>query len=635
VAGQLADVFVSYKAEDRPRVTLLVHALEEDGFSVWWDTHIGGGAHWREDIQEHLDAAKCVIVVWSSRSVGPGGDFVRDEATRARKRGVYLPVRFDPVEPPLGFGEVQAISLKGWRGDRSDGRFLTLAETVRKYVTGEHTDGHRAHYDEVGFSRRAVIAGVAGTGALAVAGVAGWLLLKPAPANTTRIAVLPFANLSGDPNQAYFSDGIAEELRSALTRIGMQVIGRTSSDAVKDMDAKTAAAKLDVANILTGSVRRSPETIRIDAELVSGKDGLQKWAQTYDRAPGDAIKIQTDIAQNVASALSIALGQAGRMALTLGGTADTVAQDLILQSRQLGRRGGESEVIRRRLALAEAAIARDPGYADAYVEKANMLIDLGANYAPTPAEAAVQFSQAANGARKAVALAPRLGSVHTALANVAFCRLDFTSVLRETKRSLLLSPDNPDVLGYGSQYLTELESAEEGLRLAERGIALDPFNGRFYLVKSQALILLRRYADAINAGKSAARLSPESRYAHIHIGDAFLLLGRPGQARTEYEALGDNPSRLLRLTLLAARTGDRAATERMIAQAKQQFGVAASYQYGEIYAQLGDRDGAFSEFDKAIEVKDAGLVDLKVGPFLDPIRSDPRYAVLLRRLNFP
>ena len=113
--------------------------------------------------------------------------------------------------------------------------------------------------------------------------------------------------------QAYFSEGVAEELRAALSRIGLEVIGRASSDAVKDLDTKAAASKLGVANILTGSVRRSPETIRINAQLVSGTDGVERWAQSYDRAPGDAIKIQSDIAANVAQALSIALGRrAGR-----------------------------------------------------------------------------------------------------------------------------------------------------------------------------------------------------------------------------------------------------------------------------------------------------------------------------------
>jgi len=188
------DVFVSYKAEDRARLRPLVAALEDEGFTVWWDTHIGGGAHWREDIQAHLDAAKCVIVVWSKRSVGPEGDFVRDEASRARKRGAYLPVRLDPIDPPLGFGEVQAISLKGWKGDRSDPRFLTLAESIRRRIAGEdiaHVDlGRREH----GVSRRTLVAGSAGVAAILGAS-GGWLILRSAPANARRIAVLPFDNL--------------------------------------------------------------------------------------------------------------------------------------------------------------------------------------------------------------------------------------------------------------------------------------------------------------------------------------------------------------------------------------------------------------------------------------------------------
>jgi TolB-like protein len=270
------DVFLSYKGEDRTRLQPLVEALEADGITVWWDAHIGGGTNWRQDIQEHLDAAKCVIVVWSKRSVGPEGEFVRDEASRARRRGTYLPVRIDDVETPLGFGEVQALSLKGWKGDRADPRFLALVHAVQERVTGAEVAHHPTHQAPPQISRRAVVAG----GAVAVAATGGWLLLKPSAANAKRIAVLPFANLSGDQAQAYFSDGIAEELRSALTRIGMQVIGRASSDAVKDLDTKTAAAKLGVANILNGSVRRSPDTIRVNAQLVSGSDGVERWAQT-------------------------------------------------------------------------------------------------------------------------------------------------------------------------------------------------------------------------------------------------------------------------------------------------------------------------------------------------------------------
>lgn len=629
--GSAADIFVSYKADDRARLVTLVEALESEGFSVWWDAHIGGGTNWHEDIEEHLESAKCVIVAWSKSSIGHEGHFVREEARRALRRGVYLPIRLDGAEPPLGFGEIQAISLRGWHGNRSDHRFRALADAVRQRIAGKDIANVTMPYEQPGVSRRALLAG--GASAIAVAAAAGWLLLKPTPTNANRIAVLPFANLSGDPAQAYFSDGIAEELRSALTRVGMQVIGRTSSDAVKDMDAKAAAAKLDVANILTGSVRRSPATIRVNAQLVSGKDGVERWAQSYDRAPGDAIKIQTDIAENVARSLSIALRQAGRAALTLGGTADTVAQDLILQSKKLNQESISFESHRRRLALADAAIARDPRYADAYVEKANALYFLAVIHASTPADMAHGLAQADAAAQKAVALAPRLGSAHAALATIAGGRLDFVNVLRHTRQSLALSPEDPDVLAYGSRNLNYLEPAQ-GLRVAERGIALDPLNPALYYRKCEALTYLRRYPQAIAAGRKALELAPEHSGARIYVGDALLLLGQPDKAKAEYEAIvTDNPVRLLRLALLAARTGHRAGAERMIAQLKQQH--IARAEYADIYAQLGDSDRAFADLDKELQAKDSGLGYIKVNAFLDPIRSDPRYAALLRRLNFP
>ena len=133
----MSDVFLSYKAEDLPRVEPLVATLEADGLSVWWDARLTAGAEWREDIQEQLDAAGCVIVVWSKRSVGPEGRFVRDEASRAQRRGAYLPIRIDKVEPPLGFGELQVISLQGWKGDRNDARYHRLLSAVQAALAGE------------------------------------------------------------------------------------------------------------------------------------------------------------------------------------------------------------------------------------------------------------------------------------------------------------------------------------------------------------------------------------------------------------------------------------------------------------------------------------------------------------------
>ncbi|HWC57113.1 MAG TPA: TIR domain-containing protein, partial [Sphingomicrobium sp.] len=241
----MSDVFVSYKAEDRRRIRPLVQCLQADGYSVWWDERIGAGDAWRETIERELDSAACVIVVWSKRSVGPEGGFVREEASRGQRRGVYVPVLIDAVDPPLGFGEKQATSLRGWKGDCEDGRYQAVHSAVQR-LAGQGSTEATTRVPPV--SRRAALIG-GGAAVVTLSVVGGWELLRRSSASAEKsIAVLPFANLSGDPKQVYFSDGVAEEIRSALTRLGgLTVIGSSSSEAVRNDDAKTAATKLGVA----------------------------------------------------------------------------------------------------------------------------------------------------------------------------------------------------------------------------------------------------------------------------------------------------------------------------------------------------------------------------------------------------
>ena len=634
MTGSAADVFISYKAEDRARLQPLVASLESEGFSVWWDAHIGGGTNWRQDIEENLDAAKCVIVAWSKRSIGPEGEFVRDEAVRARRQHKYLPILIDDVEPPLGFGEVQALALKNWKGDRSDARLATVIDAVRERITGEHVERHAQSDRRPQISRRTAVAG--GIGAIAVAATGGWLLLKPGAANAKRIAVLPFANLSGDDAQSYFADGIAEEIRAALSRIGLQVIGRNSCEAVKQLDIQAAAAKLDVANLLTGSVRRSAETVRVNAQLVSGKDGVERWAQTYDRAQGDAIKIQTEIAETVAHALSIELGRASRAALTLGGTADIVAQDLVLQSRKLRQEDSSAEARRKGVTLADAAIARDPDYADAYVERAISLSRLAQNYPASAADAASNLLLANQAAMRALSIAPELGSVHAVLADIDRGRLNFPRSLEHAKRALALSPDDPDVLAVATSILPYLDEGPDGMRLVDRFIRLDPLSATAYRRKAAVLYALRHYPQSVEAGRKALEFSPDGYIARTWVGGSLLLMGRSREAQAEFSAMpvGDF-FRLFCEALVAARSGDRAGAERIMSEIRRQHGSAVSFQYAAVRAQLGQIDQAFAELDTAVVARDSGLIYLKSDPFFDPIRGDRRYAALLRKLNFP
>jgi serine/threonine-protein kinase len=628
----MADVFVSYKADDRRRVKPLVAALEADGFSVWWDEQIGGGAAWRHTIEAELNAAKSVVVAWSKRSVGPDGIFVQDEATRAQERRVYIPVIIDKVHLPLGFGETQALHLNGWRGDRSDLRYQAVLSAVRRLAGDRQAS---AIVTGPAVDRRLVLAG--GTAAtVAIVGAGAWALLKPSASSANSIAVLPFANLSGDPSQAYFSDGIAEEIRSALARLGgLTVIGRTSSEAVRHDDSQTAASKLHVENILTGSVRQSASTIRITAELVDGRTGADRWSQDYDRSPGDAIRIQTDIAENVARSLSAALGHAARAAIELGGTDNPEAHRFLLQaieSALADSKGGHQRAFK----LFDSAIALDPRYADAYAQKAYLLEFYADNFANTVAEVRTYRLDALQTANRALQLAPKLSSAHLALAQYYDGILDVAHGGRELRRALELSPSDPAALRNQAIYLVRFGDRDEALRLADRSVASDPLNPGMYRTRFLVLFYCGKFAEALAFTTELEKKSPEFSNWASYVGWAAVFSGNLDRAQHYFDLAPLNEyRRLVGESDLLIRQGRRADAEGKLSKMMGIYGDTANYQYAQVYAQLGEKDRAVAALDRAWAFRDNGLAWTRVDPHLNPLRGDPRYAALLAKMHFP
>jgi len=629
----VTDLFVSYKAEDRGRIAPLVEALQADGHSVWWDAEIGGGEEWRDAICRELDAARLVLVIWSKRSVGPHGKFVRDEATRAQRRGAYLPAIIDKVEPPLGFGEIQSLDLRGWRGDRAGRKYQALLGAIRGRLGGEPRSIPSP--ERKGVSRRTAIAGGAAVAA-AAAGVAGWALLRPGKASAESIAVLPFANLSGDPAQAYFSDGIAEELRSALARVaGLTVVARTSSEAVRNDDAKAAARKLGVGNILAGSVRQSPATIRVGAQLIDGKTGVEKWSETYDRAPGDVIKIQTDIAENVAEALAIALTGAARVAVALGGTSNAAAQNLVLKATAIAATLDKQD-LQTAQSLLDGAIEIDPNYAEAYVQKARVLSSYGGYFAQ--AEELPHYRQeAARNVRRALDIAPGLASAHNALADIHRSLLRFKDADRESRRALALAPRNAATLRDSARFYGQLGRSAEALGLVDRAINLDPLNPASYTSRSWVLTASRRYAEAVDQSrKTEARWS--GFVSWLQVTYCLVMLNRLDEAQ-EAARTADKEGGLagegLAHALIYARMGRERETEGQLATVRKAFGDAASYQYAQVYSLLGNKVKALAALDRAWQIVDSGLLWMKVDATLDPLRQEPRFKTLLEKLDFP
>ena len=236
---------------------------------------------------------------------------------------------------------------------------------------------------------------------------------------------------------------------------------------------------------------------------------------------------------------------------------------------------------RKSLALLDAALARDPNYADAYVAKADAHMSLGTNYPTSPADKERHVAQAEAAARRAVALAPKLGSAYAMLAFIDQSRQDFAGSLRHMSQALALSPEDPNVLAVAPRILPWIGDGQEALRLADRLIALDPLNGVAYRRKSEVLLVLRRYPQSIEAGRRALELAPNAFSAHSWIGQSLALLGQHAEARAEFQRMpADDGFRLKGEAIVAARTGDSAAAKRTMARLKQLMGAAYSYQYG-------------------------------------------------------
>jgi TolB-like protein/Flp pilus assembly protein TadD len=623
----MARVFLSYDHDDTAAAAAIASALENAGHSVWWDRQIHGGAEFQSEIEQAVEDAEAVVVLWSGRSIKSA--WVRDEAAEGRDQSKLIPVLLERVKPPMGFRQYQTIDLSDRRWASGSAQLQELLRAIGKMTAAAPASQATVTANQKQFiSRRTVMAGGAATAS--VAGLGTWALLKSETTDgTDSIAVLPFSSLSGDPAHAYFADGIAGEIRNTLMRIaGLKVAGSTSSAAVRHDDANTAAKKLGVANILTGNVRQTPSTIRVTAELVEGHSGLAKWSQNYDRAPGDVIKIQTDIAENVARALAVALGASGVKALAAAETANVAAQQLAFQARELSYQFTEL-ALRRSVELIDKAITIDPNYARAYALKSFFASNL-AEFATSAADVARGRGEALRYAEKALSIAPNLPIARSALAYAYQLSLRLRQAMREHKIAFSLASGDPDVIrNYGWTRSSILGETEDGLRLVDEARALDPLNSASHSAHADVLFDAGKYAEVVSYGLQVKRESPELFKFEELLGHALLLLGRTKEAAVTLRRSISGAA------LVAARAGNREAAYAKLAELRSRDGDMSSYDYARILAQLGNKDAAFQALKRAWQIRDAGLTGLRTDPYLDPVRNDPRYEALLREMNFP
>ncbi len=632
-------LFVSHASADAERAAALVTALEAAGCRVWWDGMLKGGESFQSSIETALDTVDAVVVLWSKAA--NDSHWVRDEAAVGRDRGRLVPLSLDGSLPPLGFRQLHVIDLSGWSG-RGGGLDLAPvlaaitavsgrapASPAKRRVAGAAAAGTR------GLDRRWLLGG----GAVALAAAAGgWALLRPAAAQAGSIAVLPFRNLSGNRADDYFAEGLAEELRSTLA-LNQQLLvsGAASAGNFRDDqdDPRRIARALGVSSLLMGTVRKNGSAVRIAARLVDGRDALERWSQSFDRRMTDVLSVQADIATTVADALISTLSRdAGWQARRPGSTASTAAFDHYLRGRALYLASTGQAGDRAALAEYDAAIAADGRYAAAHAARATCLVALANNDA-SPASAERRRGQALAAARQAIALAPNMAEGHAALGYLLVSQLDLAGAREPYRRAMELGLGNAPILAACAEYLSRTNDVANARAAAERATLLDPLNPRVFSCRAEVELAAGAFPAARSAYAAALRLQPDMASVHSVLGDMALAEGDVAGAAREYGLEREPVSRLRSLAIIAARQQGRAAGEPYLAALMRDYGDAVHYQRAEVLAQWGDKAGALASLERALALRDAGLVLAAHAPMLAPLRGEPRFLAVLRAIGYP
>src|SRR5215469_10573326 len=272
------DIFISYAREDEERILSVASAFEKYGLSVFRDRLIPAGQTWRSHIGQALVDAGCLVVAWSKHSIQ--SSWVIEEADEGKKRGVLVPILLDAVEPPIGFRSIQAADLSTWRPEQPSPSFDQLIRDIRAVIPAGSVAQPEEHPVRSVAEIRQQVPASGSVGSQVAAELHG----KPS------VAVLPFQNMSGDPAQEYFADGMAEEITTALSRIRwLFVVSRNSSFTYKGqaIDTRRVGRELGVRYVLEGSVRKSGDRVRIAAQLVEAENGTHLWADRFDGSLAD------------------------------------------------------------------------------------------------------------------------------------------------------------------------------------------------------------------------------------------------------------------------------------------------------------------------------------------------------------
>ena len=571
----MSDIFISYARSTEDQANLVAEALQKRGYSVWRDDELPAHRAYADVIEERLKSAKAVVVIWSAEAVK--SQWVRSEADAARGLGTLVQVSIDGTVPPMPFNQIQCADLAGWDGDSGTPGWRKVANSV------------------------AALAGDMGAGT------------DPAARGAKRsrklsICVLPFANMSGDAEQEYFSDGISEDITTDLSNISaLAVVARNTAFTFKGnaVDVTEVADKLGVSHVLEGSVRKAGQRVRITAQLIDGATGDHLWAERYDRDLTDIFAIQDEISKAIVAALKLKLLPDEKKAIEQRGTTSAEAYQLYLMARSYWVSGNYGDIRReeRVIRICRRATAIDPEYGRAWALLAIAQANLRYSFGRLDDDGMVE-------AERALSLDPGIAEAHCVIARNLFESGRFEEADKEIEVALSLDPDSWEVNRESARILYRQGRMTEAARHFQKAVdAIETDYHAWGMLASayQALgdqVGVKRAAEKMVSQSERVLAEDPSNAAALGIGAGGLaILGQVERAREwiERALLIDPENRNMQYNFAC---------------------VTAVY--------LNDPEGAIDLLEPVLKEVTISLYrNALVDPDLDGLRSMPRFQAVM------
>jgi adenylate cyclase len=458
-----------------------------------------------------------------------------------------------------------------------------------------------------------------------------------APPNKS-IAVLPFDNLSRDPDNAYFCEGVQDEILTRLAKIAdLKVISRTSTQHFKSApeNLPEIAKQLGVAHILEGSVQKSGEQVRVNVQLINAVTDAHLWADTYDRKLTDIFAVETDIAKTVADTLQAKLSGSEKSSMAKTPTVNPEAYELYLKGRFFwNKRTGDD--LRKSIEYLKQAVAKDPGYALAYAALADSYGLLRFYGGASPAESVVPAETAA---KKALELDDTLAEAHASLGLIATEELDLNRAVKEQERAIRLNPNYATAHHWLGLGLATLRQPERSIAELKRALELDPLS----MIINADLSIIYLYAGRYNQAEAQARKTLEidsrSFVAHYYLGAALQLTSRLNEAIPEFQKaveLNNDPYSISMLAQAYARNGQKDEARKLLGHLNEMAKSAEvpEYALALVYTSLGEKERAIEALERGFTGGNKSYLFLLPGdPFLDDLRGDPRFEALVQKIT--